>query len=87
MKKRITSSVLLLLVLAQLASCGGGSGGKDTSAANGGESTVPEETRVWRDSLPERFVYQPAEYPLSQTFLRQNTGSFRHGDVELSRAC
>ena len=53
MKKRITSSVLLLLVLAQLASCGGGSGGKDTSAANGEESTVPEETRVWRDSLPE----------------------------------
>ena len=53
MKKRITSSVLLLLVLAQLASSGGGSGGKDTSAANGEESTVPEETRVWRDSLPE----------------------------------
>lgn len=53
MKKRITSSVLLLLVLAQLASCGTESGGKDTTASDGTESTVPEETRVWRDSLPE----------------------------------
>lgn len=53
MKKRITSSVLLLLVLAQLASCGTESGGKDTTASDGTESTVPEETRIWRDSLPE----------------------------------
>ncbi|MBR7161423.1 MAG: hypothetical protein IKD07_03320 [Clostridia bacterium] len=54
MKKQITLSVLLLLMLAQLASCGSEGSPNDITTPDGTESNVPEETRIWRDSLPEQ---------------------------------
>ena len=54
MKKQITLSVLLLLMLAQLVSCGSEGSPNDITTPDGTESNVPEETRIWRDSLPEQ---------------------------------
>lgn len=53
MKNRITTAVLLLLMLAQLTACSGADETDTVAPESDMASTVPEETRLWKDDLPE----------------------------------